>query len=309
MKIDVTFAIASYNSIDFLEDAVSSALTQKNVSVEVLIVDDGSNDGSLELAMSIAKSDKRVRVLKTKKNSGPAGARNLALNTMRGDWYAVLDSDDLIKPERSYKLIAAANKAGADLIADNLEIFGEGINTSTLLKNTTTEAHSRLTIDMYFEKSCLFSKQPGYGFLKPMIRRSVIKTENLKYDERLRIGEDDELIVRLLASGYHYALLNAPMYRYRKHMNSISHRLSLENALKMLETESNIQNLMGSKLSATKAYKKRLSSIKRGVSFVKSINYLKTKNYPQAIRELLLNPSAIPLYRMPIGASLKRLIS
>src|SRR3989304_2564250 len=89
---DVSFAIACHNSLPYLDEAVASALGQQDVTVEVIIVDDGSKDGSLARAKEWAERDARVRVLQTPENLGPGGARNLAIESMRGTWYAVLDS-------------------------------------------------------------------------------------------------------------------------------------------------------------------------------------------------------------------------
>lgn len=304
--IDVSFAVASYNSSEFLEEAVLSALSQNEVSVEVIIVDDGSSDGSKALALKLAKADDRVKVLCTEKNSGPAGARNLALRTMRGKWYAVLDSDDLIKPERSARLIKIAEVQKADLIADDLEIFGEGVINTRLFGNSIGPEPFIVSIEQYFRKSRLFSKKPGYGFLKPMIKREVLLSGNLSYDESLRVGEDDELIIRLLAAGNRYLLHNQAMYLYRKHTQSISHRLSVENAQKMLLTEAKVQKLIGPRIASGKEYQARLRSIKRGLAFVSSVEYLKKKQVLEALRIVLANPSSIFLYKMPLHAWIKK---
>lgn len=308
-SIDVTFAIASYNSIRYLKDAVRSALDQKGLCVEVIIVDDGSNDGSLELARNLSETDHRVRVLRTKKNGGPAAARNLALKEMRGNWYAVIDSDDLITPDRSQKLIQTANLCKADIVSDNLEVFGDGISNFAMFRRIPPHSQVEITLNQYFKKSRLFSKTPSYGFLKPMIRKEVIEREKLRYNEDLRIGEDDELIVRLLAKGYRYFLTGHTMYQYRKHSTSISHRLSLENAEKMLRVEAHIQEKIGSKLSSSKAYTSRLRSIQRGVHFVRSVEHLKSGKVIKASRTIASMPTSLLLYKMPLSAFFKRLVS
>ena len=307
--IDVSFAIACYNAGDFLEAAVASALAQTDVSVEVIIVDDGSDDGSYQRAEKMAAKDSRIQVLKTPKNLGPGGARNLALAAMQGDWYAVLDSDDLLKPERTRMLIDMANSCDADLIADDLEVFGDGVETYSLMGGAKNTRPVQLDLDLYFERSRLFAARPGYGFLKPMIRRSLIEEKALRYDERLRIGEDDELIVRLLIDEFRYFLTHHAMYRYRKHGNSISHRLSVVNAEKMLETERNIQKRVGPEIMSSSAYRRRLSSVKRGLAFVTSVDHLKKRRYFAAILTVLKQPAALILYKMPIRAALNRLTS
>ncbi len=305
-SVDVTFAIASYNSQKYLETAVQSALDQASVNVEVIIVDDGSTDDSLALAQRLAKEDNRVRVFTTPQNGGPSVARNIALEHMSGRWYAVVDSDDILAPERSLSLIDLAEANGLDIIADNLEVFGEGLESEVFISGLPETNITDVSLNHYFRNSCLFSKKAGYGFLKPMIRRSVIETEALRYDETIRIGEDDKLIVRLLSKGYRYGLAAYSGYRYRKHDSSISHRLTSETAHKMLDIEKTIQSWIGPIVVNESAYRGRWNSIRKGVAFVDSVEALKRRRYVHALCLLLRRPSAIGLYLLPLRAALSR---
>lgn len=307
--VDVTFAIASYNSQKYLETAVRSALDQISVSVEVIIVDDGSTDDSLALAQILAQADERVRVYTTPQNGGPSAARNVALEHMSGHWYSVLDSDDILLPERSRRLIDIANSENFDLIADNLEVFGEGLKSDLFISDLSETEPIHISLDHYFINSCLFAKTAGYGFLKPMIRRKVVQTESMRYDETIRVGEDDDLIVRLLAKGYRYGLTAYPGYRYRKHANSITHRLSPDKAHKMLDIERSIQSEIGPDVVKGVAYNKRWNSIRNGVAFVDSVEALKSKQYFYAAHLLLRRPAAVKLYQMPLRAALARMRS
>ena len=306
--VDVTFAVASYNSQKYLEVAVRSALKQTSVSVEVIIVDDGSTDKSLALAQRLAAEDKRVRVLTTPQNGGPSAARNVALEHMLGRWFAVLDSDDILMPERSRRLIDLAERDGFNIVADNLEVFGDRIDSELFISGLPEARAIEVSLDHYFKNSCLFAKTAGYGFLKPIIQRSVIETEALRYDETIRVGEDDELMVRLLAKGYRYGLTGYVGYRYRKHDSSISHRLSSDKAHKMLDIERSLQRRIEASTFKGPAYRKRWNSIRNGVVFVDSVEALKSRNFFLAARLLLKRPLAIGLYRMPLRAALSRLI-
>ena len=103
MQPDVSFVIAAYNAEPTLSRAIDSALAQRGVSVEVVVVDDCSTDGTLVLAR--AYTDPRVRVIALERNSGPGGARNAGLDAAQGRWVAVLDSDDTVRPERLAAMI------------------------------------------------------------------------------------------------------------------------------------------------------------------------------------------------------------
>ena len=87
----------------------------------------------------------------------------------------------------------------------------------------------------------MFGASPNLGFLKPMIRRRVLERTGIRYDPSLRIGEDDALIVQLLLAGARYRLMPQAGYFYRKHGSSISHRLSLDHAERMMASERQIR--------------------------------------------------------------------
>lgn len=307
--IEVTFAIACYNAGEFLPAAVASALAQDRVALEVIVVDDGSSDGSYELAQGLAEEDPRIRVFRTAANAGPAGARNVALSHMRGEWVAILDSDDLIEPERTRALIDMAQDAQADLVADNLLEFGDGLPARPMFDFGPDEGWRRLEITEYFARSRLFGSGSSPGFLKPMIRRSTLERLGLRYNEDMRIGEDDELVVRALAAGCRYAVTGRTMYHYRKHTGSISHRLSLENATRMLAAERRIRQLLDEEVRSSPAYRGRWSALVRGQAFVQSIERLKSGDALGAATALIRHPSAALLYRLPLCARLRGWIS
>jgi succinoglycan biosynthesis protein ExoO len=306
---DVTFAIACFNAQPFLGQAVESALAQTGVSVEVIIVDDGSTDGSFNEAQELALKDSRVRVFKTPKNGGPSAARNVVLDEMRGTWFAVLDSDDILQVDRTKTLIDTANKTAADLIADNLMVFGEGISTHVFYSETFFEEGYWLDIQRYIRNSQLFSHLPAPGFLKPMIRASVIKQFSVRYNHNLRIGEDDELIVRLLNKGCRYYLHSKAMYMYRKHPNSISHRLSVANAERLVASEISVRQDLSPEFVTSAAYKARFAALMNGLAFVKSVDFLKKRQFGKAVSAILAHPKAALLYRMPIMAAVGRILN
>ena len=303
---DISFAIACFNSQPFLCEAVQSALAQTGVDVEVLIVDDGSSDDSLCAARRMAEQDPRVRVFQTPMNGGPSAARNIAIHEMQGDWFAILDSDDWIEPNRSRLLIDIANETSSDLIADNLRVFGEDIEPHNHFSNGEFSGGRRMQLDEYLDRSRLFGKSPGPGFLKPIIRKHLINRFAIRYNSDLRVGEDDELIVRLLNHGAIYYVIDKSLYHYRKHGSSISHRLSLAHAEKMLRAEHNIRAMLGPKAHSA-SYRKRWRALKNGVAFCRAIDAIKDRQWGKAVTVCALNPKMLPLFAMPLKAAYHRL--
>lgn len=96
----VSIVTPLYNSSIYLENTIQSVLAQTYQNWEMIMVDDCSNDRSLEIAENFAAKDDRIRVIKLDKNSGAATTRNRAINDARGRFIAFLDSDDLWHPNK-----------------------------------------------------------------------------------------------------------------------------------------------------------------------------------------------------------------
>ena len=303
---DVSVAIACYNAMPYLPEAIDSALHQRGVTVEVLIVDDHGSDGSLAYARQRAASDPRVRVFQTPENQGPGGARNIAIEHMRGRWYAVLDSDDVLEPDRLAQMIALGERQQAELVADDLTIFGDNIPTTRFLEGTRLLDSGVIDLDTYFRHTVMFGQGPSLGFLKPIIRASAFEGGRHRYRQDLRIGEDDELIVQLLLGGADYRLLPKAGYRYRKHEHSISHRLSLANAQRMLASERELQAEIARKGRLTSAYLRRYRSIERAVAFTQAVEALKQRRFGSAIAAIVRNPAAARHFALPLSALAER---
>lgn len=291
----------------YLESAIDSALAQTGVEVEIIIVDDHGLDDSFEYARARAQTDARIRVFQTYCNQGPGCARNVAIEHMHGRWFAVLDSDDLIVPDRSAILIAEAEKHKADLVADDLIVFGEGITESRFIVDSDIFPGEWIDAEFYFQNTHMFSKSPNLGFLKPIIRHEALIRNEHRYRSDLRIAEDDELIMRLLLNNCRYRFVPNAGYRYRKHVSSISHRLSLENAERMLVSERAIAQSVQKSGYHSRAYEQRLAALESAVAFTRSIDALKQGRIVRAIQALAEKPSAVRHFSSPLAARLARL--
>ena len=305
--VEVSFAIACYNAMPYLEEAIQSALSQKDTSVEVIVVDDGSRDDSCDFVRNLAKHDSRVRLLETPHNMGPGGARNMAIEAMKGEWLAVLDADDVLLPDRSRLLIDAAIAADADMVADNLIVFGEGLVDQPFLSPPLATGGDWMTLERYVGDAVMFGRAPNPGFLKPMFRRRTLNDPPLRYNAQLRIAEDDELIMQLLRVGKRYLVVPTAGYRYRKHSESISHRLSVANCDQMVTSEMALRDRLMLAGPLPRGYQRRWDALLNAQSFVTSIDQIKNRNFAGAVATLLRRPSAVGLYRMPVAAQLKRL--
>lgn len=306
----VSVILANYNSASFVEASLRSILTQERVDLEVLLVDDVSTDGGLEIARRIAEADARLRVFTMSKNGGPAAARNQALSLARGRWVAIVDSDDLLHPHRFAELIVAAEAADVDIVADDLLVFTDKAATPPrrFLKPHDQKAPFRIDLGEYLRRSVLYSREPNPGFLKPMIRRDRLEASGLRYDESLRIAEDDDFVVRLLLAGLTYLVVPTPWYFYRKHGGSISHRLNLPAIEAMVAADARLsQMIMRERPALAGACATRRRAFERAAAFEAVIAAVRRRDPSAVVRLAARNPSVLPMLRMPLAGLIGKL--
>ena len=111
--------IPVYNVAQYLEQCVDSVLQQTMQDMEIILVNDGSTDGSDDICRKYAQADPRI-VLLHQKNQGLAAARQTGLDAAHGDYIGFVDSDDWLEPDMYQKMYAAATQSGADIVFCNV---------------------------------------------------------------------------------------------------------------------------------------------------------------------------------------------
>ena len=114
MKDKISVIIPVYNIKDYIERAVKSVLAQTYTNIELVLVDDGSTDGSSELLDQLCRTDNRIIVLH-KENGGVTSARLYGTSKATGNWIGFVDGDDVIEPDMYERLLSNALKYNADI--------------------------------------------------------------------------------------------------------------------------------------------------------------------------------------------------
>ena len=112
----ISIIVPVYQVRDYVGECVESIRQQTYTNLEILLVDDGSTDGSGEMCDEYARTDERIRVIH-QENRGQAGARNTGLDNVQGEYIAFVDSDDLVLPDYIEVLYMLLTKHAADLAA------------------------------------------------------------------------------------------------------------------------------------------------------------------------------------------------
>lgn len=200
----VTVAICTHNRADLIGESIQSVLFQSMQDFEIVIVDDGGEDNTREVVEAFG--DKRIRYF-WQENGGISAARNLAAEKSRGIYTAVLDDDDLMHPRRLEWHIAGLTPG----TVGNVGSFVNFDDTTGELKLIVSKIPS-------IETAMENGTAPGHSTW--MLRTDVIR--NLKYDETLTSGVDNNIMLRLLRSGLKLTHVGKPVTFRRMHSRQVT---------------------------------------------------------------------------------------
>lgn len=302
---DVSFIIAAYNSAKTIRRAVESTLAQRDVTVEVIVIDDGSTDETRDVVCAIA--DERVRLISLARNRGPGGARNAGFDAAKGRWVAILDADDEVEPQRLSRMTETAAKLNADIVVDNLEVItGDGARSSMFTMDAL-RAQPFLTLPAFIDSNRLFHATHNFGYLKPVFLRNFLETHGLRFDERLRIGEDYILLASALASGGLCAIEPSAGYIYHIREGSISRVLRLDHVEAMIAGDTRFTAAFALDSEAQTAQARRARSLVDAYDFLTLIEQMKARSLSGVLRTALANPRAVRHLRLPVKARFERM--
>lgn len=205
----ISVVIPLYNKEKTIEQSLRSVLQQKGCDFEVVVVDDGSTDSSVEQVQKI--DDARIRFF-SKVNGGPGSARNLGAEKAQGEWIVFLDADDELLPN-ALQIFADAIQSHPDV-----DIF-DAKKYILIGDNKTLAFHPLKGYVKNPLKECFFSRiLPGNG--SSAFRRNFFL--EYPYDERIRRFEDAELLVRQLSCARVYSL-SEPTLLFNRNFAEASH--------------------------------------------------------------------------------------
>jgi len=282
--------IAAKNAADTIGIAIQSALNEAEVG-EVVVVDDGSTDGTAEVAREADDGSGRLRVASFEKNRGPSAARNHAIAISGAPLIAILDADDFFFPGRFSPMLA---EKGWDLIADNIAFIHEPAETLHPERFETRAKTMSLTEFVEGNISKRGVKRGETGFLKPVIRRSFLEAHGLRYKEEMRLGEDYDFYVRALAKGARYKVIEHCGYGAVVRQDSLSGRHRTEDLRKFYEADEAILADPALGQDARTVITRHRDHIRDRYELRAFLDVKSQAGLPAAVRHLLTRPQVLP---------------
>lgn len=208
----VSVIMPAYNVEPYVGEALRSALAQTFTDLEVIVVDDGSTDGTSDVVADIAAADTRVRLVR-QPNRGLAGARNTGLRMGRGELFALLDSDDLWEPGFLDAQIAILRaRPEVDIVTGNGWELGGARDGGFARPYPDPRPQPDLASILGDEFAV---------FIMSVFRRRVYEVVGC-FDETLRTNEDYDFWLRAAVSGCRFARNDQPLGHYRVRSDSLS---------------------------------------------------------------------------------------
>lgn len=215
-KFRISIVVPIYNTEKYLERCINSILNQSYSNIELILVDDGSTDGSGEICDRLAYKDKRVKVIHTK-NNGLSKARNIGIEHSTGSYIAFVDSDDYIHEDMYNDMVKIIKNNDVDIVYCN---YLEGS-----LDKYRFNKYKDLKIDIFDSKKILelsYKKESSKYLVvwNKLIKKQIIN--DIKFDEDIKIGEDhifcNKIYNKAKKIGY---INNQYYYYYRGNENSV----------------------------------------------------------------------------------------
>lgn len=209
----VSIIIPVYNVSEYLEKCIESVLNQTYENLEIVLIDDGSIDDSLEICERYARKDKRIKVFH-KNNSGLSDTRNFGLSVIRGEYVCFVDSDDYIS-SRCIELLLDA------IIRTNCEMATGGYLKTVddiIIQNDCEEPNIYVFTQREAKKKTLYRKDLTMYSCCKLYKRSLF--ENIRFPSG-KLFEDIPTTWEVLANIQHVAYLDKILYFYRQRKNSI----------------------------------------------------------------------------------------
>jgi glycosyltransferase involved in cell wall biosynthesis len=203
----ISVVLPVYNTEKFIAQAIQSILNQTFSDFELIIIDDGSTDGTLKILTEFKNQDKRI-VLLSRQNRGIAETLNEGIHVALGSWIAIMNADDIALPNRFERQLEWIGQTNADICGSWVQFFG----TSNSRILTHPQSNEAIRMGLLF----------GCVFAQPSVMMKTALVRKLQYDRAWKVAEDYDLWERATHHGWQMANVPEVLLMYRQHENQIS---------------------------------------------------------------------------------------
>lgn len=260
MNPTVSIIVPIYNAEKNLARCIESVLKQDYENFELILMNDGSKDGSGELCDEYAKKDDRIRVIH-KENSGVSDTRNHAIGLAKGEYLQFIDSDDWITPDATGLMVRMAQESNCEMvIADFYRVIGERLAHKGDIREDGLLTREEFALYMMEDPADFY-----YGVLwNKLYRRDIIEEFKLCMDENISWCEDFIFNMEYIRHVKNVYALHVPIYYYVKTPGSlVSQGMSITKTIQMKRTVFKCYNEFYKDIFKEEDYEKRRRQVYR----------------------------------------------
>ena len=210
-NIKVSILVPVYNTSEYLRKCLDTLVGQTLKEIEIICVNDGSTDNSLEILEQYAARDARV-VIVNKPNGGLPSARNAGIDNAKGEYLGFVDSDDYVELNMFERLYNTAKKKNSEVVVCGAHIFPDKPKASDWFYDVLsprTYHYSKFTPEL------LFKEKGARPFLwRNLVKRDLIVRENIRLREDIVLGEDQAFQFRVFPKARGISFISDKLYHY-----------------------------------------------------------------------------------------------
>lgn len=240
----VSVIIPVYNVVEYLQQSVESILNQTYESLQVILIDDGSTDGSSQLVDMMKKNDNRIKTIH-KKNEGLSAARNLGLGLARGEYAYFFDSDDLAESNLIEEAVNFLEENNADFVTFTHDVFDEKNQYFRGGINNQEYKLSRIVSNEELISKVLIGKirVAAWSYI---FRKKIFTDANIVFQVAKKYEDNDTTPLLILASTKSGILQSqdTPYYHYRRRSNSITGSLTRSNYSDLISITDSVKRII-----------------------------------------------------------------
>ncbi len=203
-KIKVSIIIPIYNGEKYLEECLNSLINQTLKDIEIICIDDYSNDKSLKILKDFQENDKRIKIIKNIENFGGGESRNKGLEQAQGQYIGFVDADDYVEFDFYKKLYNKAIEENADIVRGYERRISEDNDKITVHKGSTMFKHKHKKLHRWvvwdkIYRNSLLKKHNIKFFNNSCLQDGPFSLKAFYYANKLRVAEDTFYIHRIQA--------------------------------------------------------------------------------------------------------------
>lgn len=279
----VSVIVPVYNAEKYIEQCISSIANQTLQDIEIIAINDGSTDNSLNMLDNLSLQYKGKLKIFSKKNGGVGSARNIGIENANGEFIKFVDADDYLKLDILERMYTIAKENNVSLVRGNYQTIVGPFKMED--KCSWSDINGSQVVDLRNNKDYIITETSGIG--NKLIGRDLIG--DLRFPEKTK-WEDLAIIPVIIASSEKLFHIDEPVYNYRVHMNTTIKDFinKIPNILDIIKCVDNIEMQM-EKRGLSEEYKNQIESLYILHTLFRVENAMMWINFPRAKKEIVIS--------------------